>query len=533
MNESLDQSQAADRITPKPADSPLPERTVTDHDAHTRDPAATAPAVTPVPSAGAQFLTVFPPIMLPMFLAVADQTIVATALPAIASSLGDIERASWVVVSYLIANTIAAPVYGRLGDTFGRRLMMFAALGIFMAGSVLCALAPSILMLTVFRAVQGFGGGGLMTLSQALIGEAIPPRERGRYQGYLAGIAVSSNTFGPVAGGYLTQAFGWQSIFLINIPLGLLAVFFVFRIPPRQGDRRRTMFDAPGLVLFIFFVGPVILALEQVQRMEVSTLPLALGLLAFGLISLGLLSWQERITTSPLIPPRLFRQPSIWRADAMAACHGAALVSLITFLPIYLRAVRGASPAETGLVLLPLTAGIGIGSMFTGQMVTRTGRTAVFPTCGLMAATIGLVAIAFLAPLMSPTQLAWSFCVIALFMGTVMGVVQVTVQAVSGPRLLGTGAAMVQFSRSVGAAVGTASVAAILFSILSASDRSTASLFGSIIEQGPDVLAGLTPARQAAVHAQIGEAFRAAFLTVAAFTGMGTVLAWTLPLRRL
>ena len=327
--------------------------------------------------------------MLPMFLAVADQTIVATALPAIASSLGDIERASWVVVSYLIANTIAAPVYGRLGDTFGRRLMMFVALGIFMAGSVLCALAPSILMLTAFRAVQGFGGGGLMTLSQALIGEAIPPRERGRYQGYLAGIAVSSNTFGPVAGGYLTQAFGWQSIFLINIPLGLLAVFFVFRIPPRQGDRRRTMFDAPGLVLFIFFVGPVILALEQVQRMELSTLPLALGLLAFGLVSLGLLSWQERITTSPLIPPRLFRQPSIWRADAMAACHGAALVSLITFLPIYLRAVRGASPAETGLILLPLTAGIGIGSMFTGQMVTRTGWTAVFPTYGLMAATIG------------------------------------------------------------------------------------------------------------------------------------------------
>ena len=158
--------------------------------------------------------------MLPMFLAVADQTIVATALPAIASSLGEIERASWVVVSYLIANTIAAPVYGRLGDTFGRRLMMFVALALFMVGSVLCALAPNIELLTAFRVLQGFGGGGLMTLSQALIGEAIPPRERGRYQGYLAGIAVSSNTFGPVAGGYLTQAFGWQSIFLINIPLG-------------------------------------------------------------------------------------------------------------------------------------------------------------------------------------------------------------------------------------------------------------------------------------------------------------------------
>lgn len=485
------------------------------------------------PSAGPQFLRVFPPIMLPMFLAVADQTIVATALPAIASSLGEIERVSWVVVSYLIANTIAAPVYGRLGDTFGRRWMMFLALGIFISGSLLCALAPNITLLTLFRVIQGFGGGGLMTLSQALIGESIPPRERGRYQGYLAGIAVSSNTFGPVAGGYLTQAFGWQSIFLINIPLGLLAALFVFRIPGRQGDRRRTTFDSPGLVLFIFFVGPVILALEQVQRMEWSTMPMALALLAFGLVSLGLLTWQERITTSPLIPPKLFRHASIWRADAMAACHGAALVSLITFLPIYLRAVRGASPSETGLILLPLTAGIGIGSMTTGQLVTRTGYTAVFPTYGLLASTAGMFILAFSIPYMTTAEIAWAFCGIALFMGTVMGVVQVTVQAVSGPRLLGTGAAMVQFSRSVGAAFGTATVAAILFSILTATDRESANLFGMVIERGPEALASLAPARQAIVEAQIGDAFRAAFVAIAAFTGAGTLLAWSLPLRRL
>ena len=184
--------------------------------------------------------------MLPMFMAVADQTIVATALPAIASGLGEIERASWVIVSYLIANTIAAPVYGRLGDTFGRRSMMIVALVIFMIGSVLCAISPNIEFLTAARVLQGFGGGGLMTLSQALIGEAIPPRERGQYQGYLAGVAVTSSTFGPVAGGYLTQAFGWQSIFLVNIPLGLIAFVLVLRLEGRPGDRRRTTFDAPG-----------------------------------------------------------------------------------------------------------------------------------------------------------------------------------------------------------------------------------------------------------------------------------------------
>ena len=219
--------------------------------------------------------------MLPMFLAVADQTIVATALPTIASDLGEIERASWVVVSYLIANTIAAPVYGRLGDTFGRRLMMIVALTIFMVGSVLCALSPNIEWLTAFRVLQGFGGGGLMTLSQALIGEAIPPRERGRYQGYLAGVSVSSSTFGPVAGGYLTEAFGWQSIFLVNVPLGLVAFLLVLRLAARPADQRRTTFDTPGLVLFIMFVSPVILALEQLQRLQSSSR--AVGARSFGL----------------------------------------------------------------------------------------------------------------------------------------------------------------------------------------------------------------------------------------------------------
>src|ERR1700719_2091708 len=428
---------------------------------------ATSPQGQP-PSTASLFIKVFPSIMLPMFMAVADQTIVATALPAIASGLGEIERASWVVVSYLIANTIAAPVYGRLGDTFGRRGMMIFALAIFMLGSVLCALSPNIEFLTAARVLQGFGGGGLMTLSQALIGEAIPPRERGKYQGYLAGIAVTSSTFGPVAGGYLTQAFGWQSVFLINVPLGLFAFFLVLRLDARPGDRRRTTFDTPGLVLFILFVSPVILALEQVQRMDAKTLPMAFGLLAFGILALVALLWQEQRNTAPLLPPRLFRNPSVWRSDRLAGCHGAALVSLITFLPIYLRAVRGASPAETGLLLLPLTFGIGLGSVITGQLVTRHGRTAIYPSYGYVAATAGLLFLAFWVPHLTLSQLPWVFGGTALFMGTVMGVVQVTVQAIAGQRMLGAGAAMVQFSRSVGAAFGTAAVAAVLFFVLAA-----------------------------------------------------------------
>ena len=526
MNESPDQlgapaDRAAAEFTAAPAGQP--------DSAQQTAAADQAPALSP----GKQFLLIFPPIMLPMFMAVADQTIVATALPAIASSLGEIERASWVVVSYLIANTIAAPVYGRLGDMFGRRRMIFLAMTLFVIGSVLCAVASNIELLTLFRVIQGFGGGGLMTMSQALIGEAIPPRERGRYQGYLAGIAVVSNSFGPVAGGYLTQAFGWQSIFLVNIPLGLLAMAFMSRIPSHQGAIRRTTFDTPGLVLFTLFVAPVILALEQVQRMQLSTLPLALGLLAFGLVSLVLLIWQERLTTSPLIPPKLFRQPSIWRGNAMAAIHGASLVSLITFLPIYMRAIVGLSPSQTGFMLLPLTAGIGIGSMATGQLVTRTGRTAPFPTYGLIGATTSIFLLAIFITHLTAGQLAWGFGLVALFMGTVMGVVQITVQTVAGPRLLGTAAAMVQFSRSVGAAFGTATVAAVIFSILGATDRETANLFGILIERGPDALATLDPVRRAVVQDQIGNAFHAAFIVIGCFTAVGAWLAWTMPLRRL
>jgi EmrB/QacA subfamily drug resistance transporter len=484
-------------------------------------------------SARGFFWTVFPSVMLPMFLAVADQTIVATALPAITADIGGVERISWVVVSYLIANTIAAPVYGRLGDSFGRRPMILTALALFVLGSVFCALSPSIEWLTAARVLQGFGGGGLMTLSQALVGETIPPRERGRYQGYLAGVSVASSTFGPVAGGYLTQAFGWRSIFLVNVPLGLAAVILMLRLKTKPGDWRRTSFDAPGLVLFALFVGPVILALEQVQqRIEPGTLAIITGLLAFGAVALLALIWQEKHATSPLIPPALFRDPSVWRADALTACHGAALVSIITFLPIYLRAVRGASPAQTGLLMLPLMFGIGIGSLVTGQLVTRTGRTAAFPSYGLVVATSGLALLAIVLPRLTLSELPWVFAVIACFMGTVMGVVQVTVQAVAGQRMLGTGAAMVQFSRSVGAALGTALVAAVLFSAIAARDPETAKLFGAMIDRGPEAIATLAPARQAVVLSEVGEAFRAAFATIAAFTGIGALLAFFIPMRK-
>ncbi len=479
------------------------------------------------------FLKVFPSIMLPMFLAVGDQTIVATALPAIAGALGSVERVSWVVVSYLIATTIAAPMYGQLRDLFGGQRMMFVALGVFIASSVLCAMSTSVEMLTFARVLQGLGGGGLMTLSQSLIGETIPPRERARYQGYLAAVMVTSSTFGPVAGGYLTEHFGWRSVFLVNIPLGLVALLLTLRLPSRSSVDQKWRFDVPGLLLFISFVVPLLLALELGQRMSLTALPGFLFLLSVAIVAATFLARRERTTEYPLFPVNLLSQPTIWRSDALAACHGAVLVSLVTFLPIYLRVRQGTSASATGLVLLPMMFGIGFGSMLTGRVMGRTGYTAIFPSVGLTVASCALLMLAFGIGTLSGPMLGVVLFSIGMFMGTVMGVVQVTVQNAAGPTSLGRAAASVQLSRSIGAAVGTALVGALLFATLALGHPDAAPLFGELLRKGGTALQSVPPERLALLQADLARAFRVSFLCIAGFAVLGACLAWSIPKRRL
>lgn len=479
------------------------------------------------------FFRVFPSICLPMFLAAVDQTIVATALPAIAGALGDVERVSWVVVAYLMATTIAAPVYGRLGDALGRKRLLFVAIAMFILASIACAWAPSLLWLTLARVFQGFGGGGLMTLSQALVGESVPPRERARYQGYLASVFMASSTFGPVAGGWLTQHYGWESVFLINVPLGLLAAGLAVRLPDRAAGESRVRFDWLGLLLFSGFVVPLLLALERGQRISAAAVPAIAALAAVSAASLWLLLRQERQTTQPLIPVNLLRLPAIWRSDAMGACVGATVVASVTFMPIYLQVVRGAAPGTVGLLLLPLTAGLAFGSLCTGRAIARTGRTAVFPSFGLVSVTTCLLFLALFGGALPTAWLPALFLVLSMSLGTTMPVVQTTVQMVAGPKHLGAASASVQFSRSIGAALGTALVGAVLFAVLAATDPRTASLFAEIVERGPAVLDGLDAMARARAASEIGSAFRAAFLCIACFSGIGMVLAWTLPVRRL
>ena len=484
------------------------------------------------PSSRTLFFQVYPSIVLPMFLAAIDNTIVATALPDIAASLGDVERVSWVVVSYLMATTIAAAVYGRLGDAMGRRKLLLVSLAVFIAASGLCAAAPTMLTLVAARVLQGIGGGGLMTLCQALVGEVVPPRERGRIQGYMAGVYMMASAFGPVAGGWLTQHFGWTSVFLVNLPLGLLAMALATRLKTRPGAGGPLRFDWPGLAFFAGFVVALLLALELAQRLSATAVPGILLWAALSVVSLVLLLRQERRAAAPLIPVKLLRHAAIWRADAMGACVGAIIISTVTFMPIYLQVARGIPPGQVGLLMLPLTAGIALGAMFTGRMITVTGRTAIFPSIGQVLVTACLLTLGLNAGSLSMSVLPWLFLLLAVSLGTTMPVVNVTVQSAAGPQNLGAAAASVQFTRSIGGALGTATVGAVLFATLALRDPATAGLFADIVERGPTVLAALTAPAQAALAVEITAAFRAAFLTVASFSVLATILAWTLPLRR-
>lgn len=479
------------------------------------------------------FFRIFPSIVLPMFIAVVDQTIVATALPAMSAAFGEAERAAWIVIVYLVANTIAAPVYGRLGDAFGRARMMTFALLLMMAGSVACALAPNMAGLVVARFVQGLGGGGLMTLSQALIGETIPPRARARYQGYLAAVIVTSSSFGPVAGGFLTGAFGWRSIFWINLPLGLFALALIRRLPKKPPAGIMKTFDSGGLFLFVCFIGPALVAVEQARKLDAALAPLILSLCVLALGALVALIRRESRQEDPLLPIALLRNPAIWRSDAMAACHGAALVSLINYTPLYLRAARGLSASETGYFLLPMALGVGVGSLITGRLVSRTGRTAIFPSLALIPANILFCVLALFHARLPLAALPALFGAIALCMGSVMGVVQVTVQNAAGPARLGSAAASVQFSRAVGATFGTAIVGSALFAVFTADADVGRDAFAALLEHGPAALQALAPSAQAGAQAALHASFRAAFLAMNLFAMLALACAWSIPARRL
>lgn len=480
------------------------------------------------------FMRAFPGVSLVIFLAAIDQTIVATALPAIAAEMGGIERTSWILVAYLVSATCAAPIFGQLGDALGRRRVTFAALAIFSIGCLGCALAPNLPALIVARIVQGFGGGALLTMAQALIGEAVPPRERGRYQARIAGSYAFASAFGPVAGGYLSQTLGWRSIFVLLLPLAGLCAVLARRlpvvVPSRAGVRLR--FDWAGLALFIVMVGAALVGLDRARRLDPALLPLAAGLAMVALAAGALLMRVERAAPDPLLPLAVFAHPSIWRAYAVSACVVGAQVGMISFLPVWLQTVRGLAPGPSGLMLLAMSAGGVSGAFFAGRMAARTGHAMRWPAIFLPIGSAIWAGLAIVAPDLPLMALPPLLAMVAFCSGTSFPMVQVTAQTAAGRERLGAASAGVAFSRNIGAAVGTALVAALVFAALALSGPATAPAFQRLVVEGAGFVATMGPEAAATLRADLVEAFRMLFASAAVLMAAGGFFAWRVPLRR-
>ncbi|MFO1323920.1 MAG: MDR family MFS transporter [Burkholderiales bacterium] len=493
----------------------------------------------PVPQARAEaaqrtrraFRLVFPGVMVAMFLAAADQTILASALPTIASTLGGLADLSWVVVGYLLAATVAAPLYGYLGDRFGRRRVLLGALAIFTAASVACALAPSFLWLVIFRTVQGLGGGGLMTLAQALIGEHVAPRERGRFAGYFATVFVLASTTGPVLGAYLTEHLSWRAVFFINLPLGVIAAALAMRVPHTPMARRAGPFrpDVVGALLFSAGTASLLFALSSGgHRYPWLSWPMAALVAAAAASFVALVPW-ERGHRDPLIPLRLLAMPAIARSDAVVMCFGAALFSTILYLPLYMQLGRGVGIGASGALLLPITLSQVTSAAITGRLVTHTGHVNVFPKIGLTLATLAFVGLSWTV---SGAATHWVLALTVLVgagLGMVMPPTQVTVQTAAGRGALGVATASISLSRAVGGAIGVSLVGAVLFALVDRSADGASALLHQAMDGGAAYIARLSAGERASMTARVDEIYRVAFLVIAAITAIGALIAATVP----
>jgi EmrB/QacA subfamily drug resistance transporter len=419
----------------------------------------------PAGTSRASFLALFSAVMLPMFMGAVDQTLLATATPRIAAELGGLTDASWIAVGYLLAATVTAPLYGRMGDRFGRRNVMLAALAVFVLGSLACGLAANMHLLIASRILQGLGGGGLMVSSQALIGELVPPWERPKYQGYFAAVFTISSVGGPLLGGFVVNHGDWRWLFLANLPLGLLAAWRVSRLPrPARSAHRHAPYDPAGFALFVLCACAALLWFSQVgHRFQLLSLPSAV--LAALAVGTGIVLWrQQRRHPNAFLPLDILRIPGVgWICLSVIGFAGS-MFALLFLLPIYLQVAHRADAVASGLQLLPLTAGIVIGSTLNSRVSARTHRSGYLPPWGLGAAAVALLALALAPPTQWTIALAAGVCGIGF--GTVMPSAQIATQILAGRDRLGTSAALLALVRSTGASVGTAAFGGLAFVLL-------------------------------------------------------------------
>jgi EmrB/QacA subfamily drug resistance transporter len=419
--------------------------------------AASATGAEPPASAGGRGLwVVMGALLLGLLLAALDQTIVSTALPTIASDLGGLNHLSWVVTAYLLASTAATPLWGKLGDQFGRKRLFQTAIVIFLVGSALCGISQDIGQLILFRAVQGLGGGGLIVLSMAIVGDVVPPRDRGRYQGLFGAVFGLTSVIGPLLGGFFVDTLSWRWVFYINIPVGIVALVVIagaLRIPVRRARHR---IDYLGT----FLIASVATSLVLMTSLGGITWAWdsweIIGLGALGAVLLALFVVAERRAAEPVLPPSLFTIRSFTLCSVIGFIVGFAMFGALTYMPTFLQVVRGVSPTLSGVHMLPMVGGLLVASVAAGQIVSRTGHYKVFPVVGTAVMTVGLLLLHGLSAHTSNLDLSLRLLVFGVGLGLVLQVLVLIVQNSVRYENLGVATSGATFFRSIGAAFGVA-----------------------------------------------------------------------------
>ena len=418
------------------------------------------------PAAGAlshrEILAVFVGLMTAMFLAALDQTIVATALPTIAGELGGLSQLSWVVTAYLLTSTVSVPLYGKISDLYGRKPLFQAAIVIFVAGSLVAGFAPSMGVLIGGRALQGVGAGGLLAMAQTIVGDIVAPRERGRYMGYFGAVFGLSSVIGPLLGGFFVDQLDWRWVFHINIPLGVLALVVTQRRLQMPRVRREHKVDYLGAALLTGSITALLLVLVSGGQAFAwtSTPILALGCIAVvGLVAFVAV---ERRSAEPLLPLDLFANRVFTVAGIMGVIVGMAMFGAIIFLPLFLQVVLGVSATSSGLLLIPLVAGLLTASITAGRLTTRWGRYKPFPVTGTAVLAVGLWLLSTMSAETSRLEVSVYMAVVGLGVGLVMQILILAAQNAVPVRHLGTATSAMQFFRSIGGALGVAVFGALL-----------------------------------------------------------------------